>query len=53
MKTIPILKTTDDQGIDVISPATPFPKDAIAITCNGTEYTVYQTGDTMPTLSEG
>ena len=47
MTTIPVVHTTTPDG-DLLSPAQPFPDDAIAIRCDGTAYTVYQPGDTVP-----
>lgn len=31
-----------------LTPETPIPSDAICVTCDGTEYTVYQPGDDLP-----
>ena len=47
MTTIPVVRTTTPDG-DLLSPAHPFPADAIAIHCDGTVYTAYQPGDTVP-----
>lgn len=47
MITIPAV--TDASGVQ--SPATPIPADAIAVVCNGSTYTVYEPGDTVPTES--
>jgi hypothetical protein len=46
MITIPAV--TDANGIQ--SPATPIPADAIAVVCDGSIYTVYQSGDEVPNL---
>jgi hypothetical protein len=50
MKTIAIVTTADADG-EHIAPAAPFPANAIAIQCDGTKYTVYEPGDTVPVLS--
>lgn len=47
MITIPVVRTTTPDG-DLLSPAHAFPADAIAVICDGTNYTVYQPGDTVP-----
>lgn len=47
MITIPAV--TDANAIQ--SPATPIPADAIAVVCDGSTYTVYQVGDTVPASS--
>ncbi len=47
MTTIPVTTTQTPDG-PLLSPARPFPADAIAIRCDGTNYTVYQPGDTVP-----
>ncbi|MGB8422190.1 hypothetical protein [Paraburkholderia sp.] len=44
MITIPAV--TDGNGVQ--SPQTPIPADAIAVVCDGTNYTVYEPGDTVP-----
>jgi hypothetical protein len=44
MTTIPAL--VDGNGVQY--PATPIPTDAIAVVCDGTNYTVYEPGDTVP-----
>ncbi len=44
MMTIPAV--LDANGIQ--NPATPIPSDAIAVVCDGTVYTVYEPGDTLP-----
>lgn len=33
---------------DVLTPAEPLPTDAIHIVCDGTNYIVYEVGDTLP-----
>jgi len=48
MITIPAVRTTTPDG-DLLSPAQPFPANAIAIVCDGSRYTVYQPGDAVPT----
>lgn len=45
MITIPV---ATDPVSGALIPSTPIPVDAIAIICNGTVYTVYQPGDTVP-----
>lgn len=47
MITIPAVRTTTPDG-DLLSPAQPFPPNAIAIRCDGSVYTVYQPGDEIP-----
>lgn len=47
MTTIPAVHTTTPDG-ELLSPAQPFPADAIAIVCDGVNYTVYQVGDALP-----
>lgn len=44
MITIPAV--TDANGVQ--SPQTPIPADAVAVVCDGTNYTVYEPGDTVP-----
>lgn len=44
MITIPAV--TDENGVQ--SPQTPIPADAIAVICDGSIYTVYEPGDTVP-----
>jgi hypothetical protein len=46
MITIPA--SIDANGVQ--SPATPIPSDAIAVICDGTNYTVYEHGDAVPPL---
>jgi hypothetical protein len=48
MKTIATVTTTDAQGNELIAPAEAFPANAIAIVCDGKQYTVYEPGDTVP-----
>jgi hypothetical protein len=48
MKTIAIVSTKDADGNDAIAPAEPLPPSAIAIVCDGGQYTVYELGDTLP-----
>jgi len=45
MITIPVLT---DPVSGVQSPSQPIPTNAIAVVCDGTTYTVYQPGDTVP-----
>ncbi len=40
--------TIDTPDGPLLSPASPFPVDAVVIVCDGTTYTVYQPGDTVP-----
>ena len=47
MITIPAVRTTTPDG-DLLAPEHPFPGDAIAVICDGQNYTIYQTGDIMP-----
>lgn len=49
MITIPVLSTATPDG-PLLSPSQPIPADAIAIRCDGVNYTVYQLGDTVPAL---
>lgn len=35
----------------VQSPKTPIPADAIAVVCDGSTYTVYEPGDTVPEIA--
>lgn len=51
MKTIAIVKSTDIDGNQCITPAEPLPVDAIAIVCDGEKYTIYQAGDILPETS--
>lgn len=44
MITISAVRTATPDG-DLISPAQPFPENAVAIECDGEIYTVYQPGD--------
>ncbi|MFM0326069.1 hypothetical protein [Caballeronia glebae] len=48
MITITVIQTTDADGSTVLAPAEKFPRDRIAVVCDGSIYTVYQTGDEMP-----
>lgn len=43
---IAIPAITDANGVQ--SPQTPIPADAIALVCDGSTYTVYEPGDTLP-----
>jgi len=43
MKHIPVIEIG---GVNF--PSTPIPANAIAVQCNGTEYVVYEPGDTLP-----
>lgn len=36
----------------LLSAATPIPPDAIAVICDGTNYTVYEPGDTVPSVGD-
>lgn len=47
MKTIPVNRTAMPDG-DLLSPAEPFPANAIAIVCDGSVYTIYEPGDLIP-----
>lgn len=47
MTTIPV---TVDSVTGALAPSAPIPADAIAIVCDGANYTVYQPGDTVPAL---
>ncbi|TDY26316.1 hypothetical protein B0G81_6826 [Paraburkholderia sp. BL6665CI2N2] len=47
MIAIPV--ATDDNG--TLYPSDPIPPDAIAVVCDGTNYTVYQPGDTLPSVA--
>lgn len=47
MITIPIINVgTADEPIN--APADPLPANAIAVLCDGTNYIIYQPGDTVP-----
>ena len=48
MRTIAIIKTVGEDGIERIAPAAPLPHDAAAIVCDGQQYTIYEHGDTLP-----
>jgi len=48
MKHIDLIKGANEAGEPTISPAEPFPADAIAIVCDGKSYIVYQPGDELP-----
>lgn len=48
MKIIDLVIALDSEGNETISPAEPFPSDAIRIICDGAKYTVYQVGDELP-----
>ena len=47
MLTIPVTTVTTADG-PCLMPSNPLPADAIAVTCDGTNYTVYEPGDTVP-----
>ncbi|CAN0620568.1 protein of unknown function [Burkholderia multivorans] len=44
----PMVAKSNGRGIVTVLAQTPFPQDAIAITCDGKSYTVYEAGDTVP-----
>lgn len=49
MITIPATSIPDPAGGgNILAPASPLPADALAVVCDGTNYTVYQPGDTVP-----
>lgn len=48
MKTIPVMMTTNDDGVAVMAPAQPGPDDAIATVCDGENYIFYEPGDEVP-----
>lgn len=50
MITIPV---TTDPVSGALIPSQPIPANAIAVACNGTAYTVYQPGDTVPVQDQG
>lgn len=50
MITIPI---ATDPVTNSLIPSQPIPANAIAVVCNGTQYTVYQPGDTVPAQFQG
>ena len=45
MITIPVVV---DPVTGIITPASPIPEDAIAVLCDGVNYTVYEPGDIVP-----
>lgn len=45
---IAIPAVTDASGVQ--SPALPIPTNAIAIVCDGSTYTIYQSGDELPEI---
>lgn len=47
MMLIPVMTMPTPDGA-VNAPSIPFPADAVAIACDGTNYAVYQAGDTQP-----
>ncbi|WP_156174059.1 hypothetical protein [Cupriavidus basilensis] len=47
MITIPVANI-GTEAEPLLSPAQPFPADAIAIVCDGQQYTVYQRGEMAP-----
>lgn len=53
MITIPAVPITFPDGTTGVQPATQPPDDAIWTTCDGTTYTVYEPGDTLPPLPTG
>lgn len=52
MLMIPVMTVTTPDG-PCLTPASPFPADAIAIACDGASYTVYEPGDTLPQAPQG
>lgn len=56
MITIPVkqVPSTDDQGnaTTMLVPSTPVPANAIAVMCDGVNYTIYQPGDEVPSLTD-
>ncbi|WP_420997598.1 hypothetical protein ACKI2N_012355 [Cupriavidus sp. 30B13] len=48
MMTIPVVNIGAKGDDLLLAPAQPFPADAIAIVCDGQQYTVYQRGDEIP-----
>jgi len=57
MITIPAkqIPSTDDQGnaTTILEPTSELPSNRIATVCDGTNYTVYEQGDTLPSASTG
>lgn len=51
MITIEIVETVSPDGVKSIAPLHPFPDGMISSICDGTKYTVYQTGDEVPAAS--
>lgn len=51
MITIEIVEKVNPDGVKSIAPLHPFPDDMISSICDGTKYTVYQTGDELPTAN--
>ncbi|PRZ51237.1 hypothetical protein BX589_12078 [Paraburkholderia fungorum] len=49
MINIPVLEDLDGSLV----PSEPIPADALAVVCDGTNYTVYQPGDTLPAPIDG
>lgn len=52
MITIQVVRSETPDG-ELISPASAFPTNAIAIQCDGDTYTVYQPGDEVPAVDAG
>lgn len=48
MMTIPVVNIGAKGDDLLLAPAQPFPADAIAIVCDGQQYTVYQRGEMVP-----
>lgn len=52
MITIPVkqVPSTDEQGnaTTALTPSSPIPSNAIAVICDGTNYTVYEPADEVP-----
>ena len=48
MMTIAASATEMPDGSTVLAPAQPIPANATAVTCDGSNYTVYLAGDNLP-----
>lgn len=47
---IPVINT-GTADCPLLAPATPIPVDAVAVTCDGANYTVYEIGDPIETAT--
>ncbi|MFM0151460.1 hypothetical protein [Paraburkholderia sediminicola] len=47
----PVVTNIDSSTTPSIMPSEPPPADALLVTCDGTNYTVYEPGDELPATS--